>query len=128
MPVKLSKELVEEARESAKLFHRSLTGQIEHWATLGRVIEARLTGDDMAPLLKNLGSLKIIHASEPDQRAELMAILGQYLTGRPVEKNQEWMGDPKGIPLYGIKKETGEIVRRNPDGTEEVVTAEDCGE
>jgi len=33
MPVKLSDELVREAREEARVVNRSITGQIEHWAT-----------------------------------------------------------------------------------------------
>lgn len=37
--VKLSRRLVDEARHEAELLHRSLAGQIEHWATLGRAIE-----------------------------------------------------------------------------------------
>lgn len=37
--VKLTRPLVEEARREADLFHRSLGGQIEHWATLGRAVE-----------------------------------------------------------------------------------------
>lgn len=52
MPVKLSGELVEEARSSATLFHRSLTGQIEHWAAIGRAVEAQLPGDALARLLE----------------------------------------------------------------------------
>ena len=65
MPVKLSAELVEEARSSAKLFHRSLTAQIEHWATLGRVIESQLPGDALSQLLKRMGgTMKIGRVAE----------------------------------------------------------------
>lgn len=122
MPVKLSQQLVEEAKESAKLFHRSLTGQIEHWATLGRVLEARLDGDNLASLLAEQESLKITQASHPHQRAELLTALGEYLQQKPAQQNHEWLNELKGIPLYGIKAETGEIIRRNPDGDEEIVT------
>ncbi len=37
--VKLSRRLVDEARQEAELLHRSLAGQIEHWAKLGRALE-----------------------------------------------------------------------------------------
>lgn len=37
--VKLNRRLVDAARAEAELFHRSLAGQIEHWATLGRALE-----------------------------------------------------------------------------------------
>ena len=37
--VKLNSHFVDEARREAELFHRSIAGQIEHWAKLGRAIE-----------------------------------------------------------------------------------------
>ena len=42
--VKLPLSLVEQAREAAQPLRRSAAGQIEYWATLGRVVEhSRLT-------------------------------------------------------------------------------------
>lgn len=38
--VRLSRELIETARETGALQSRSIAGQIEHWARLGRAIEA----------------------------------------------------------------------------------------
>jgi hypothetical protein len=38
--VKFAPRFVEAARKEAALFHRSIAGQIEHWAELGRAIEA----------------------------------------------------------------------------------------
>ena len=69
MPIKLSGELVEDARSSAKLFHRSLTGQIEHWATIGRAIESQVSGDALAQLLERIGgTMKIGRVAEAGQR------------------------------------------------------------
>lgn len=42
MPVKLSDKLVKEARRGARASGRSITGQIEHWATIGRSAERSL--------------------------------------------------------------------------------------
>lgn len=42
-PLRLSNELLVEAREAGARFHRSITQQVEHWAQIGRVIEATLT-------------------------------------------------------------------------------------
>ena len=36
MPVKLSDDLVADAREEARTADRSITSQIEHWARLGK--------------------------------------------------------------------------------------------
>lgn len=44
-PVKLSDELVCDARLTAELSERSIAGQIEFWAQLGRSLEPLLRGD-----------------------------------------------------------------------------------
>jgi len=50
MPVKLSDDLVTDAREEAKVADRSLTSQIEHWARLGRQVESILRHEDVVNL------------------------------------------------------------------------------
>ena len=37
--IKLSRDLVEEARREAEVLHRSVGAQVEHWARLGRIFE-----------------------------------------------------------------------------------------
>ena len=39
MAVRISEDLVNEARKYSKIDHRSLTGQIEHWARIGKYSE-----------------------------------------------------------------------------------------
>lgn len=53
MPVKLSDELVESAREEAANTDRSLTGQIEHWAKIGRSVETVLRHKDIRALKRS---------------------------------------------------------------------------
>ena len=43
-PVKLSDDLVREARATAELAERSIAGQIEYWAQLGRAVDPLLSG------------------------------------------------------------------------------------
>ena len=50
MPVKLSDELVQHARDEAKATDRSITAQIEHWAKLGRYVENALQHEDVLAL------------------------------------------------------------------------------
>jgi hypothetical protein len=50
MPVKLSDNLVRDAREEAKAADRSVPSQIEHWARLGRTVESVLRYDDVVAL------------------------------------------------------------------------------
>ncbi|MHB8808688.1 MAG: TA system antitoxin ParD family protein [Desulfobulbaceae bacterium] len=37
--IRISEELVAEAKKYSKIEHRSLTGQIEHWARIGKCLE-----------------------------------------------------------------------------------------
>lgn len=41
--IRISDELAEAAKGQAELFHRSPPQQIEHWATIGRVMEVALS-------------------------------------------------------------------------------------
>ncbi len=56
-PVKLSDELVLDARLAAEIAERSIAGQIELWAQLGRAIEPLLRGD-RALALRRAGSAR----------------------------------------------------------------------
>jgi hypothetical protein len=37
--VRISEELVNEAKKFSRVDHRSITGQIEHWAKIGKCVE-----------------------------------------------------------------------------------------
>jgi hypothetical protein len=119
MPVKLSGELVEEARHSATRYHRSLTGQIEHWAAIGRAVEAQLPGDAVAGLLERLGgTMRIGRVADSAQREQVMAVLADFL--RLPSSSPSWLGEmsARGIPLYGSEPgESAKIQRVNPDGS-----------
>jgi hypothetical protein len=39
MAIRISEDLVGEAKKYSKIEHRSLTGQIEHWARIGKCAE-----------------------------------------------------------------------------------------
>lgn len=102
MPVKLSGDLVEEARSSAKLFHRSLTAQIEHWATLGRAVESRVSGDSLGQLLDQLGgTLKIGRVAEAGPRHQVAAVLAEYLADGTDENSWLYAMKARGIPVHG---------------------------
>ena len=111
MPIKLSGELVEEARSSAKLFHRSLTGQIEHWAAIGRAIESQLPGDAIARLLDRMGgTMKIGRAADAAGRQQIANALLEFLGHSG--KDKSWLKEisARGVPLYGSEPgEPGKI-------------------
>jgi len=58
--VKLSDEIVSEAKISSKVLNRSIAGQIEHWAKLGKCAEENpdLTYDLIKEIFIGLAELK----------------------------------------------------------------------
>lgn len=78
MPVKLSDDLVKDARQEAEATDRSLTSQIEHWARLGRKVERVLQHADVLNL-KRAGDAP---SSQPTRRA-ILTLLRQIASGVP---------------------------------------------
>ncbi len=58
-PVKLSDSLVLDARLISELAERSIAGQIEYWARLGKAIEPLLEGD-CALALRKSGDVRLL--------------------------------------------------------------------
>ncbi len=57
--VRVSDELLDEAKKFSKIDHRSLTGQIEHWARIGKCAEENpdLTYDLIKEILIGMAEL-----------------------------------------------------------------------
>jgi len=101
MPVKLSGELIEEARTASVALHRSLTAQIEHWATIGRIAEAHLSGDALRSLVTEpAGALKIGQSLEASPRQQIAAALTAYLTK---SDDNAWLREiaASGVAVHG---------------------------
>jgi len=100
-----------------------MTGQIEHWAAIGRAIESQLTGDALVSLLERMGgTMKIGRAAEAGQRQEIAAVLTEFL-GQTGDEGA-WLREisARGVPLYGSEPgEAGTITRLNPDGSREAI-------
>ena len=118
-PVELSDELVDEARGVAAWHHRSLGGQIEYWAAMGRAVEANLPGDAVARLLERMGGpMTISPVAEGTQRQEAMNVLATFL--EQPKDDTSWLAEmsARGIPLYGSEAcKPGQIQRRTSDGS-----------
>lgn len=104
-PVKLSDELVLDARLTAEIADRSIAGQVEHWAQLGRAIEPLLRGDQ-ALALRRAGAQKplseCLESIDSDEGRQRVA---DYLSTRPF---------PHYEPAPG---KTGLLLRIEADGT-----------
>ncbi len=64
--VRISEDLVDEARKTSRIDHRSLTGQIEHWARIGKCAEENpdLTYDLIKEVLRGIEELNLGQKSE----------------------------------------------------------------
>lgn len=107
-PVKLSDELVLEARGTAKVAERSIAGQIEYWAQLGRALEPVLRGD-VAMALRQSGEARSLSEAitTVDSEAGQKRVVN-YLEERP-------------YPHFTPHPETrGLLIRTEEDGTETI--------
>jgi hypothetical protein len=117
-PVKLSDSLYGAAREAADVSHRSLSSQIEHWATLGRAIEGRLTSNESAQLKSQVREPAAApYATAGALQAHLKSALLEAL--KPTTQAAfaaELAASP--LPRYSADPAfPGCLVLENPDGT-----------
>jgi hypothetical protein len=114
-PVKLSDALVDAARAAAEDADRSLAGQIEHWARLGRSVDGAVTAAD-AVKIKRAG--KRLAQSLPD--AELRERLLQSLRLALSQSGHPHVGDTLS-GVHRVRYATapalpGYVVRVDADG------------
>ena len=114
-PVKLSDPLIDAARAAAPLAHRSLAAQVEHWAALGRAVDATLTAEQAAQVKRSL------HASvaEPprDASAVLIDALVHAVSPAFADQVRASLATRKG-PVYGTHAAfPGYLVRYERDGS-----------
>ena len=82
-PVKLSDALVLDARLASQVVERSIAGQIEFWARLGRALEPLLQGEKVMALCQN-GTAKPLSAClETVDTPEGKRRVAEYLQTRP---------------------------------------------
>src|SRR5690606_27235162 len=71
--IRISPALAEQARAAAADADRSLTGQVEHWARLGRAIEPILSAPAIAALKKSGGDLSVLE--DEQEKARVLEVL-----------------------------------------------------
>jgi hypothetical protein len=107
-PVKISDELILDARLTAEIAERSIAGQIEFWAQLGRAIE---------PLLEGSRALALRRAGAAVPLSECLAAVDSSAGRRRVVEYLESRPYPHYQPLPGSP---GLLVRVDGDGTRTV--------
>lgn len=114
MPVKLSNELVELAREEARAADRSITAQIEHWAKLGRSVESALRHEDAVALKASGGDLR--RAFPGPSREEIHALLQRVAEGADRAELAKSLRQGR-VVYQSDRSDSGAIERIEPDGT-----------
>lgn len=113
MPVKISDILLTAARQEAKGAHRSITGQIEHWASIGRATEMLMSHRELI----GIKSLNDVFPSSP-RREEIHRLL-THLVEKPHDRKQAHALILRaGTPVYETDPaHPGQIIQVSSDGT-----------
>lgn len=79
--VKLPAALVNQAREAAQPMRRSVAGQVEYWATLGRIVEhSGLTAHEAQTAIEGYESaVRLTRATSPELTSQADALLAQFM-------------------------------------------------
>jgi hypothetical protein len=107
-PVKISDELILDARLTAEIAERSIAGQIEFWAQLGRAIEPLLEGSRALALRRAGAAIPLSESLASIDSAVGRRRVVDYLESRPFPHYQPLPGSP------------GLLVRVDADGTRTV--------
>ncbi len=104
-PVKLSDELVLDARLTGEVSQRSIASQVEFWARLGRTAESLMRGREALALKRSGGAQPLSVAIAKAGDAEGRELLHRHLASRP-------------FPHFeAAPNQTGLLVRIEEDGT-----------
>ncbi len=109
--VKLPNLLIQEAKLAAANANRSIAGQIEHWARLGRAIEQDLGSPDLRALTARAAAANPSSVSLPEQLGEALGVALQPAARAEfaaVLSNRYRYGTDPAFPGY--------VVRDDPDG------------
>jgi hypothetical protein len=102
-PVKISDELLLDARLVGEAMERSIAGQIELWAKLGRAIEPLLRGDQVLALTRAGGIQPLSACLNSVDSAAGRQRVAEHLKSRP-------------FPHYEAADQPGLLVRIEADG------------
>ncbi len=113
-PVKLSDVLVLDARLVGEVAERSIAGQIEYWANLGRAIEPLLQGTQALALCKKATARPLSECLETVDTPEGKDRVRRYLETQPYPHYEQAKGAPGLLVRIeaGGKRTTGRFVNR----------------
>lgn len=113
--VKLSDSLAEDARAASEGADRSLTGQIEHWARLGKAVEPLFNVPTIAAFKKSGGNIDSLE--DPRERQILLDALTQLRLAPPFAETAAFLTASRS-PMYEVDPANpGGIVQILADGS-----------
>ncbi|MEA2626859.1 MAG: hypothetical protein QOD06_2904 [Candidatus Binatota bacterium] len=100
--IKLSDEFVTIARREGRLMGRSIAGQVEHWARLGRAVE-RAPGFGFERVRAVLSAEASFDDLTADEQAVALAEIEQHLEHLPRDRDEEFFARLRaaGVPVHG---------------------------
>jgi hypothetical protein len=113
-PVKLSDALVLDARLAGKALERSIAGQVEFWARIGRAIEPLLQGAQVLALCRDATTQPLSECLKSVDTAAGHRRVAEFLQGQPwphYEPHPHQAGLLVRIEANG-KRTTGRFVNR----------------
>jgi hypothetical protein len=117
-PLKVSDDLVAAARREASATDRSITAQVEHWAKIGRSVEAALSHAELLGL-KSLGEVLAPVSPTAVRRRRIHDVLERAARG---DFRGKALAEIRaaGKPVFASDPERpGVLVRVHPDGRRE---------
>jgi len=116
VPLKVSDSLFAVAKQEAQAMRRSITAQVEHWARIGRAVEAILAHRELLGL-KGAGEILSAIFPSPTLRQEVHDLLTRIATTDDRETAKALI-HASGTPLYETDpNHPGLLVQVLPDGT-----------
>jgi len=116
IPLKVSDSLFAIAKQEAQATERSITAQVEHWALIGRAVEAILAHQELLTL-KQVGEVLTPLYPSVARRQEVHDLLTRIAASTDREPTKKALRE-SGAPLYATDPEhPGMIVQVLPDGT-----------
>ena len=115
-PLKVSDSLFAVAKQEAQATQRSITAQVEHWARIGRAVEAVLAHQELLTL-KQVGELLTPMYPSAARRREVHDLLTRIAASTDREVTKTALR-ADGTPLYATDPEhPGMIIQVQSDGT-----------
>lgn len=113
--IKLSAEFVDLARGEGRVMGRSIAGQVEHWARLGRALE-RAPGFAYERIRAALSAQIGIDDLTADEQAVALAELEEYLEHLPRQRDAAFFARLRaaGAPIHGetTRRSARRVARR----------------